>query len=347
MRALFMVTGRGIGGDAVIAINISKALTKYNLHCEFALDYSASGLLFEKEGINWYKTSIPQAGGHAATKISIIKAGFKTIKAIFDAIKLYKKVKPDIIVGVIGGGSVVGCLAAKLSNTPSLGISATPYDSMVSKITTTIALPESPLFKRKITTKNIHKSYIPVKADIINGNRQKALEYMPNGFKKDIPTLVLSSGSSLFEKMAIASSKISKIGINANIVVVGHLLDKNYIKFLKMGDILYLGYIDWMNDLYKLADVAILSDDGMMVHEAIACNLPVITLPKVKYGRYHGMSNIFKGAVIESDLDKIGTILKEILKNREQIQHSTSKYSKNVLKSSDRIAKIIYNCIKT
>ena len=49
MKALFVVTGRGIGGDAVIAINIAKALSKYDFQSEFALDHTAPGLLFKKE----------------------------------------------------------------------------------------------------------------------------------------------------------------------------------------------------------------------------------------------------------------------------------------------------------
>ena len=33
MKALFMVTGRGIGGDAAVALNIANALSKYGFEC--------------------------------------------------------------------------------------------------------------------------------------------------------------------------------------------------------------------------------------------------------------------------------------------------------------------------
>ena len=74
MKALFVVTGRGIGGDAAIAFNISKALSKYGVKCEFALNHGSPGLLFKKHDIKWHEISIPQAGGHAATKLSLIIA---------------------------------------------------------------------------------------------------------------------------------------------------------------------------------------------------------------------------------------------------------------------------------
>jgi UDP-N-acetylglucosamine--N-acetylmuramyl-(pentapeptide) pyrophosphoryl-undecaprenol N-acetylglucosamine transferase len=69
-------------------------------------------------------------------------------------------VKPDVVVGVIGGGAVVGCLGAKMANTPSVGILITPADAKVcTKITTTVALPESNLFQLDMNDERIHKAF--------------------------------------------------------------------------------------------------------------------------------------------------------------------------------------------
>jgi len=346
MKALFMVTGRGIGGDAAIALNISKALTKYGVNCEFALNYGASGLLFKKHGIKWHETSIPQAGGHAATKLTLAKGGFKTTKAIFEALKLYRKVKPDVVVGSIGGGAIVGCLAAKIAGIPSVGIVSTPSDSKVSKFTTTVALPESPLFKLNINDENVHKAYMPINPDVVTGSKEKALELIPEGYDPALPTLLLSSGSTLFEKMALAAPKLRNSAVKVNIVVIGHPLDEKYREYLDTDGILYLGYIDWVRDLYKLADFVIITDDGVMLHEAIACNLPIITLLRVKYGRYHNMGEIFKGAMVESELNNLDQTVNAFLSDIDKTKHKASQYGKDVLESSDKIAKIIYEKIK-
>ena len=69
MKALFIVTGRGLGGDAMVALNTMRALERKGVECELALDKTAPGILFEKNGYSWYKISIPQAGGHSATKL--------------------------------------------------------------------------------------------------------------------------------------------------------------------------------------------------------------------------------------------------------------------------------------
>ncbi|MBM4240402.1 MAG: UDP-N-acetylglucosamine--N-acetylmuramyl-(pentapeptide) pyrophosphoryl-undecaprenol N-acetylglucosamine transferase [Euryarchaeota archaeon] len=348
MKALFMITGRGIGGDAVTAHNIAQTLSKYDIQCEFALDPSASGLLFKKKNLIWHKTPIPQAGGHAATKLNLVKAGFRTLQSVFEAIKLYRKIHPDVVVGIIGGGAVVGCLAAKMSNIPSVGIVATPYDSkIVSKITTAIVLPESPYFKRKIKNEKIKKAYLPVNPEIINGNRENALKKLPDSYDKNLKTILISSGSILFEKMAHAASKVSKSEIDANIVVVGNLRNESLRKNVEKENIIYLGYTPWMNDLYRLADISILSDDGVMVHEALACELPVITLGGVKYGRYHGMAEIFKGAVVEGDLEDIEFTIKNVFNRILEMKTIASSYGEDILKSSDKIAEIIYNLVQT
>lgn len=341
-----MVTGRGIGGDAAIAINISKSLSKYGVKCEFTLNHGSAGLLFKKNSIKWHETSIPQAGGHAATKFTLIKGGLKTVKAIFDAIKLYQNVKPDIVIGTIGGGAIVGCIAAKIAGIPSVGVVSTPSDSKISKFTTVIALPESPLFNYQNTSENMYKAFMPINTEIINGNKENALELMPDEYNPSLPTILLSSGSTLFEKMALAACKLRDSNIKANIVVIGHPLDDKYLEYLETSGILYLGYIDWVHDLYKLADFVIITDDGVMLHEAIACNLPIITLLGAKYGRYHNMGQIFKGAMIESDLDNLIYNVANFMENIDRTKDKTSQYAQDVLESSDKIAKIIIKELK-
>ena len=344
MKALFIVTGRGIGGDAGTALNIAHSLSKYGVESEFVLDHRAPGLLLKKHQLRWYRTSIPQAGGHAATKLSLLKAAFRTFKASLEASRLCRKVHPDIVVGVIGGGAIIGCLAAKIAGIPSVGILITPTDAKVcTRLTTTVVLPESNLFTQELENKQIFKAYSPVNPQIVEGNKIKALEKMPAIFKADRPTILFSSGSSLFEKMAMAAERLGESEIDANIIIVGDPLEDNYKEFFTHENILYLGYIDWIRDLYKLVDLAVLTDDGMMIHEAMALKIPVIALLGVKYGRYHNLAEIFKGAVLESDLENIQTITQDALANMAILKKFAEKYSKDVLKSSDKIAAIIYS----
>lgn len=107
--------------------------------------------------------------------------------------------------------------------------------------------------------------------------------------------------------------------------------------------VINLGYIDWIKDCYALTDLAVLTDDGNMMQESLACELPSIALTKVKYGRYHNMAAIFPGAVVESDIQDLNDKIFDTLKNLDSIQAKTKEYSQEILSSGKKIANIVIN----
>jgi UDP-N-acetylglucosamine--N-acetylmuramyl-(pentapeptide) pyrophosphoryl-undecaprenol N-acetylglucosamine transferase len=353
MKALLVITGRGIGGDARVGLNVTKALENEGLDCEIALDHNAPGLLYKKNGYSWHKISIPQAGGHAASKLSTVKAGVKTLKAVRECKKLINEVKPDVIVGIIGGGAVIGCLAAKLAKIPAVGLIDTPLDSKVcSKLNHCIVLPENQLFKSKNLPKNLEKSFFPLTPGITKGNKSEGLKRInehiqknPNNtFDENKKTILFSSGSSLFEMSAKALENFTNVTEDEyNILLVGDPLKKEYLNMVDNTKVINLGYIDWIKDCYALTDLAVLTDDGNMIQEAMACELPSIALTKVKYGRYHNMAAIFPGAVIESDIEDLNEKIFSTLNNLDSIQSKTTQYSQEVLSAGKKIANIIIN----
>jgi UDP-N-acetylglucosamine--N-acetylmuramyl-(pentapeptide) pyrophosphoryl-undecaprenol N-acetylglucosamine transferase len=161
---------------------------------------------------------------------------------------------------------------------------------------------------------------------------------MPAGFDKNLPTILFSSGSTLFEKMANAPAAVQD-DLDANLLVVGEPLEEKYHTYLE--SVLHLGYVDNLPDLYRLADMAVLSDDGLMIHEALACQLPTIALTRVKYGRYHNMASIFPGSVLESDLDELTQKIREIFLEKDEIKVKTDKFARKILQAPSRIADII------
>jgi UDP-N-acetylglucosamine--N-acetylmuramyl-(pentapeptide) pyrophosphoryl-undecaprenol N-acetylglucosamine transferase len=373
MKALLVVTGRGMGGDAAIALNISHALEKKGVQCEFTLDHDAPGILFKNNGYSWHKVSVPQAGGHAATKLAIAKAALKTIRAAFETRSLIKKLNVDIVVGIIGGGAVVGCIAAKLAKTPAVGVVATPTDTKIcTKLNKCIVFPETQLFRAEILAENIEKSFFPLTSEVIKGNKEKAVEKIKENDEKGIfdenkRSILFSSGSSLFEGMVKGLANVTSsennsaehnsiehnlvehnsdennLTQNYNLFLVGIPLEEEYLDLIDENKVINLGYIDWIKDLYELIDLAVLTDDGVMLHEAMACELPAIALTRVKYGRYHNMAEVFPGAVIEADIENLNDIIKESLANLDEIKIKTKEYSKKVLSAGEKIVDIIIN----
>ncbi|WP_302852920.1 glycosyltransferase family 1 protein [Methanosphaera stadtmanae] len=350
MKLLIFVTGRGIGGDAVTAYNILKALESKNISAKIVLDPSAPGYYFKKRNMSWLKTPIPSAGGHAASKSSLFKAGLKTIKAVILGSRLIKKEKADGVIGVIGGGSVIGCLSAKLAHVPAIGVVATPTDTKISlKCNPTLLLPESPAFTHKddyVSNYEIQKQYSPIKMDIIHGDKNNILDKLPKKYDANKKSILFASGSTLFDDMAKAARNYAQENDDVNIFVIGAPLHEGINKIIDHPNIINLGYINYINDLYDLVDLAVITDDGLTLHETIACEIPVVVVIGVKYGRYHGLSRVFDGAVIESNVDNITSVVNKALNNYDSMKEATTKYAKDIIKAPEDLVEFVEKYMK-
>ncbi|ABC57461.1 MULTISPECIES: hypothetical protein [Methanosphaera] len=350
MKLLIFVTGRGIGGDAVTAYNILKALESKNISAKIVLDPSAPGYYFKKRNMSWLKTPIPSAGGHAASKSSLFKAGLKTIKAVILGSRLIKKEKADGVIGVIGGGSVIGCLSAKLAHVPAIGVVATPTDTKISlKCNPTLLLPESPAFTHKddyVSNYEIQKQYSPIKMDIIHGDKNNILDKLPKKYDANKKSILFASGSTLFDDMAKAARNYAQENDDVNIFLIGAPLHEGINKIIDHPNIINLGYINYINDLYDLVDLAVITDDGLTLHETIACEIPVVVVIGVKYGRYHGLSRVFDGAVIESNVDNITSVVNKALNNYDSMKEATTKYAKDIIKAPEDLVEFVEKYMK-
>ena len=350
MKLLIFVTGRGIGGDAVTAYNILKALESKNISAKIVLDPSAPGYYFKKRNMSWLKTPIPSAGGHAASKSSLFKAGLKTIKAVILGSRLIKKEKADGVIGVIGGGSVIGCLSAKLAHVPAIGVVATPTDTKISlKCNPTLLLPESPAFTHKddyVSNYEIQKQYSPIKMDIIHGDKNNILDKLPKKYDANKKSILFASGSTLFDDMAKAARNYAQENDDVNIFLIGAPLHEGINKIIDHPNIINLGYINYINDLYDLVDLAVITDDGLTLHETIACEIPVVVVIGVKYGRYHGLSRVFDGAVIESNVDNITNVVNKALNNYDSMKEATTKYAKDIIKAPEDLVEFVEKYMK-
>ena len=350
MKLLIFVTGRGIGGDAVTAYNILKALESKNISAKIVLDPSAPGYYFKKRNMSWLKTPIPSAGGHAASKSSLFKAGLKTIKAVILGSRLIKKEKADGVIGVIGGGFVIGCLSAKLAHVPAIGVVATPTDTKISlKCNPTLLLPESPAFTHKddyVSNYEIQKQYSPIKMDIIHGDKNNILDKLPKKYDANKKSILFASGSTLFDDMAKAARNYAQENDDVNIFLIGAPLHEGINKIIDHPNIINLGYINYINDLYDLVDLAVITDDGLTLHETIACEIPVVVVIGVKYGRYHGLSRVFDGAVIESNVDNITSVVNKALNNYDSMKEATTKYAKDIIKAPEDLVEFVEKYMK-
>ena len=349
MKALLVVTGRGLGGDAAIALNVIKALEKRGVQCEIALDESAPGILFKKHGYSWHKISIPQAGGHAATKLSAAKGALKLIAATFKARSLIKRIDADFVIGVLGGGAIVGSLGAKFARKKAFSLISTPLDSKVCpKFNECFILPDFDKFKWDVLPKNTDKSFYPLAEDSGSGDAKIGLSKLKeySNFDENKKTIVFSSGSSIFKGMIDGVSKVADFTDEYNLVLVGLPLHDEYLDEINKRNIIYAGYVDWINHLFKFADLAVLTDDGVSIQEALSSDTPIVALTHVKWGRYQNMAGVFKGAIVESSVDDVVENVQKAFDDYTTLCENASKYGKLCLEASDVLAEKMLKKVK-
>jgi UDP-N-acetylglucosamine--N-acetylmuramyl-(pentapeptide) pyrophosphoryl-undecaprenol N-acetylglucosamine transferase len=349
MKALFIVTGRGLGGDAMVALNEMRALEKRGVTCEVALDASAHGSLFEKNGYKWHRISVPHAGGHSATKLSALKGGVKLLTATFKARKLIKKLNVDFVVGVLGGGAIVGSLGGKFARKPTFSLISTPLDSKVCpKFNQCYILPELNMFRWENLPKNTSKAFYPLSDNMGDGDESIALQKLkeyPN-FDENKKTIVFSSGSSIFKGMIDGINIVADKTDEYNLVLVGLPLKEEYGELIDENKIIYAGYIDWINHLFKFADLTVLTDDGVSLEEAFTNGKPIIALTRVKWGRYQNMAGVFKGAMIESEVEDVYESIQEAFDNYDSLQKNALVYGDQCLSAADNLAEDILKKVK-
>ena len=338
MKVLVIVTGRGLGGDAMVALNVIKVLEKRGIECEIALDKTAPGVLFEKNGYSWHKISIPQAGGHSATKLSALKGALKLITATFKARKAIKKSKADFVIGILGGGAIVGSLGAKFARKPCFSLISTPLDSKVCpKFNQCYILPELDMFRWEKLPANMDKAFYPLADNVGQGDEKIALEKLkeyPN-FDESKKTIVFSSGSSIFKGTLDAINLVADKTDEYNLVLVGIPLHDEYYDLIDEDKIIYVGYIDWINHLFKFSDLTVLTDDGVSLEEAFTCGKPIVALTRVKWGRYQNMAGVFKGAMIESEVSDVCKSIDEAFENYDSLQENALIYGKQCMEAGD------------
>ena len=349
MKCLFIVTGRGLGGDAMTALNAMRALEKKGVHCEIALDASAHGTLFENNGYNWHRISVPHAGGHSATKLSAIKGAAKLVTATFKARSLIKKINVDFVVGVLGGGAIVASLGGKVARKPTFSLISTPLDSKVCpKFNQCYIMPELNMFRWENLPKNTAKAFYPLADNMDDGDETVALaklkEY-PN-FDENKKTIVFSSGSSIFKGMIDGINIVADKTDEYNLVLVGLPLKEEYNELIDENKIIYAGYIDWINHLFKFADLTVLTDDGVSLEEAFTNGKPIVALARVKWGRYQNMAGVFKGAMIESSVEDVYESIEEAFRNYGSMQKKALVYGEQCMNAADDLAEDILKKVK-
>ena len=192
------------------------------------------------------------------------------------------------------------------------------------------------------------KAFYPLAENMGDGDESVALQKLkefPN-FDENKKTIAFSSGSSIFKGMLDGINLVANETDEYNLVLVGLPLKDEYYDLIDEEKIVYVGYINWINHLFKFADLTVLTDDGVSLEEAFTNGKPIVALARVKWGRYQNMAGVFKGAMIESEVEDVCKSIEEAFENYDSLQKNAIVYGEQCLNAADNLADDILKRVK-
>lgn len=328
-----IVTGGGTGGHLFPGISLAQAMMGAYPSCEVLfigterkVDRTAlSSLGFET-------TTIKSQGIKGKNFLSIVKALFQQPMAIWQATKIIRKFKPDLVFGV--GGYVTGpvILASRLLGVTTCIHEQNSIPGLTNKLLGHIAnkifvsLPGS---EKYFPTKKTILSGNPVRSNIIKASRE------PKTISEQEPfTLLILGGSQGARRLnslmlEAAESCLSKLSPPPFIIhqTGGQDEDTVRMKYAELGlNAKVQAFYSDMAKIYSQADLIISRAGATTLAELTVFHKPVILIPfpyaADNHQEINGRYLVEAGAGImfrQEDLtgEKLGTEIKRLLDNKE------------------------------
>lgn len=337
-----IVSGGGTGGHIYPAVTIANQIKEKQPDAEIIFVGTREGLECEIVPRYGYPIEfIEVAGFQRKLSLDTIKSAFKLLAGLIDALKLIRKIKPDLVVGT--GGYVCGPILflAALQGIPTCiqeqnampGVTNKILAHFVKKVF--LGYQEAGKYfggnSEKIFTGN------PIRKEILEVSRATAIEK----FKLDPAkkTILVSGGSrgarSINDAMALVETSLAGRSDVQVIHITGETGYEKFIgqvekKVLMSDNIKVFRYMHDMPLALAAADLAIFRSGAIGLAELMARGIPSILVPYPYATANHQEHNARAvegagGAVVILDKELTGEIL---LKQIESLLADESKLQK-------------------
>jgi UDP-N-acetylglucosamine--N-acetylmuramyl-(pentapeptide) pyrophosphoryl-undecaprenol N-acetylglucosamine transferase len=337
-----LISGGGTGGHIYPAIAIANELKKRHPDANFLFVGAKGRMEMQK---------VPQAGyaikglwiSGIQRKLTLknLMFPFKLISSLWNANKIIKKFKPNVVIGTGGFASGPTLKMASRKGIQTLVQEQNSYpgitNKLLSKKVNTICVAYDGL-ERFFPKDKIVKTGNPVRQDLleITDKRSDGQElFKLNTFQK---TLLILGGSLGARAINQLIEKHIQWLVDQNVQVVwqtGKLYFQDYKKYNELDRVNVLEFINKMDLAYAAADVIISRAGAGSISELCIVGKPVIFIPSPNVAEDHQTKNamavVDKDAAIllkENELDSFQSVFENVLNNEEQQQ----KLSKNIKK---------------
>lgn len=335
-----MMTGGGTAGHVTPNIALMPKLKELGYEIQYiGTEAGIERKLIEEEGITYHVISSGKFRRYFDVKN--FTDPFKVVKGVFEAKKIIKNQKPDIVFSKGGFVSVPVVLGAFLNKVPIIIHESDMTPGLANKIAMPYATKICVTFKEALNNVNKNKGVLvgsPIRAELFQGSKIKGREIC--GFNNDKPVILVTGGSQgskiINENVRQCLDELLK-SFNVIHLCGASNLDKNLMN--KKG-YLQLEYAkEELSHLMAVADVIISRAGANTIFELLALRKPNILIPlsaKASRGDQILNANSFKkqgySAVIEEENLNSSSLLSKVT----EVHANRDSYINNMNNSEQR-----------
>ena len=338
----FLISGGGTGGHIYPAIAIANELKLRYPTAEFLFVGAKDRMEMEKVPQNGYKIKgLWISGIQRKITLKNIAFPFKLISSLWNANKIIRNFKPDVVIGTGGFASGPTLMRANANRIPTLIQEQNSYpgitNKLLSKKANKICVAYDGL-ERFFPKNKIVKTGNPVRQDLltINSKREEALRFFDLDKNK---TTLLVVGGSLGARAInkLVSNQVEWL-VEQNVQVIWQTGKLYYDEYKKHNDIEGVQTHSFLNKMdlsYAVADIIISRAGAGSISELCIVGKPTIFIPSPNVSEDHQTKNaqavVDKNAAIllkENELERFQTVFNGLIESKEK----QNKLSKNIKK---------------
>lgn len=275
-----VLTGGGTAGHVTPNIAMIPTLQEKGFQISYIGSYDGiEKKLIEEMGISYYGISSGKLRRYFDVKN--FTDPFKVIKGFFEAKKLMKQLKPDVVFSKGGFVTVPVVVAAKLSKVPAFIHESDMTPGLANKLCLPFCTKVCCNFPEAIKNLPVKKAVLtgtPIRQELLSGNKDTALKF--TGLTADKPVIMIIGGSL---GSVIVNNAVRKIlpELLKDFQVI-HLCGKGKVdESLKnqTGYVQYEYIKDELADLFALSDIIISRAGANAICEISALKKPNLLIP--------------------------------------------------------------------
>ena len=340
MNKKFLISGGGTGGHIYPAIAIANELKNRYPEAEFLFVGAKDRMEMEKVPQNGYEIKgLWISGIQRKLTLKNLLFPFKLINSLWNANKIIKKFKPNVVIGTGGFASGPTLMRANANGIPTLIQEQNSYpgitNKLLSKKANSICVAYDGL-DRFFPKEKIVKTGNPVRQDLltIDSKREEALSFFKlDKTKKTLVVIGGSLGARVINKLI--ESQVEWL-IEQGVQIIwqtGKLYYEEYKKYDELEGVQAHAFLNKMDLTYAAADMIISRAGAGSISELCIVGKPTIFIPSPNVSEDHQTKNaqavVDKNAAImlkESEIERFQILFSGLVENKER----QKQLSKNI-----------------